>query len=256
MKVGRVPILTDDEISEIPHFVKDYTSRLRSRSYVPDVVHGYLGVQKGIGVTRFLPILSKEDMAVYYHLCTLIGGEVIVHKDRIFGGWRAITTTGIPESSEDAEREAKAFQQGYFSGSFSNVMWFNAFRSFTQLVRKLVSDPTLGAYVATTDIANFYDSIEIPRLVRKLRRDMSKKYQEEIDFLEVFLGLWNRRTTGYARSSTGIPQEIISDGSRFLSHYYLQDFDSKFSDYCSANFLVYVRFSDDILIFGSSRQRI
>lgn len=256
MKDGRVPILNDDEIDEIPSFVNNYTAKLKSRSYVPDVVHGYLGIKKGAGVTRFLPILSKEDMAVYYHLCTLIGGEVIVHRENVFGGWRAITTSGIPESSEEAEREAKAFQEGYFSGAFSNVMWFNAFRSFTQLVRKLISDPSLGPYVATTDIANFYDSIEIPRLVRKLRRDMPKRYQEEINFLELFLGLWNRRTTGYARSSTGIPQEIISDGSRFLSYYYLQDFDAKFSNYCNENSLIYVRFSDDMLVFGSSKRKI
>ncbi|WP_343504242.1 RNA-directed DNA polymerase [Alloyangia pacifica] len=256
LKSGRVPIVSDDDINNIPRFVEDYTARLRSRSYVPDVVHGYLGVQKGAGVTRFLPILSKEDMAVYYHLCTLIGGEVIVRRDKVFGGWRAITTSGVPESSEEAEREAKAFQQGYFAGALSNVMWFNEFRSFTQLVRKLVSDSSLGPYVATTDIANFYDSIEIPRLVRKLRRDMPKRYQEEINFLELFLNLWNRRTTGYARSSTGIPQEIISDGSRFLSYYYLQDFDEKFDNYCRRNSLIYIRFSDDILVFGSSKQRI
>lgn len=202
LKAGRVPVLKDDELGEIPTFVETYTERLRSRSYVPDVVRGYLGVQKGAGVARFLPILSKEDMAIYYHLCTLIGGKVITHRPRIFGGWRAITTSGVPESSDEAELEAKAFQQGYFAGAFSNVMWFNAFRSFTQLVRKMTSDSSLGPYVATTDIANFYDSIEIPRLVRKLRRDMPRKYQEEIDLLDLFLSLWNRRTTGYARSST------------------------------------------------------
>lgn len=256
LKDGLVPMLTDEEIAEIPSFLERYTVKLKTRSYVPDVVHGYLGIKKGAGVTRFLPILSKEDMAVYYHLCTLIGGEVIAHKDNIFGGWRAQTTPGVPESSEEAKREAEAFQEGYFSGTSYKVMWFNEFKSFTQLVKKLVSDPSLGVYVATTDIANFYDSIEIPRLVRKLRRDMPVRHQVEIDFLELFLGLWNRRTTGYARSSTGIPQEILSDGSRFLSHYYLQDFDVKFTKYCDEKSLVYVRFNDDMLVFGSSKQKL
>ncbi|WIV49968.1 RNA-directed DNA polymerase [Marivivens sp. LCG002] len=256
LKSGRVPLLSDEDLSSIPQFVEAYTARLRSRSYLPDVAHGYLGVEKGVGVTRFLPILSKEDMAIYYHLCTLIGEKVIIKRERIFGGWRAITTSGMPNNSEEAEREAKAFQQGYFSGAFSNVMWFDAFRSFTQLVKNLISDSTLGPYVATTDISNFYDSIEIPRLIQKLRRDMPKEHHEEISFLEIFLGLWNRRITGYTQSSTGIPQEIISDGSRFLSHYYLQDFDAKFSDYCASKSLVYVRFADDMLIFGRSKQRI
>ncbi|PLS19806.1 hypothetical protein C0U40_19895, partial [Amylibacter cionae] len=111
-------------------------------------------------------------------------------------------------------------------------MWLDEFRSFTQLIRKLTKTASSGTYVATTDVANFYDSIEIPRLIERLRRDMPSDSHEEIELLEVFLGLWDRRTTGYSRSSKGIPQEIISDGSRFLSHYYLQDFDEDFGQYC------------------------
>ncbi|MGR3452960.1 RNA-directed DNA polymerase [Pseudooceanicola sp.] len=198
-------------------------------------------------------------MAVYYHLCGQVGDKVLKKEPYIFGGWRSIPAkSGQPKKSMDAEeeREAKALQAGYFSDTFSSTMWLEQFRSFTQLIRELAKTASSGTYVATTDIANFYDSIELSRLVRKLRRDANGQLHEEIELLEVFLALWDRRTTGYSQSSKGIPQEIISDGSRFLSHYYLQDFDEKFKDYCAKKQLLYVRWADDMLIFGPSKKAL
>ena len=256
---GPVPIVRLSDFPSLKSFVSDYNRRLNNRSYVPDVVHGYLGLQKGSGVTRFLPILTKEDMAVYYHLCGQIGDKVLKKEPYIFGGWRSIPASsgGSKKSSdEEKEREAKAFQAGYFFDTFSSTMWLEQFRSFTQLIRELAKSSSSGPYVATTDIANFYDSIEIPRLIRKLRRDSNGELHEEIELLEVFLTLWNRRTTGYSSSSKGIPQEIISDGSRFLSHYYLQDFDENFKSYCTKRRLLYVRWADDMIIFGPSKKAL
>lgn len=254
---GPVPIVNSSDFRSLDSFVADYNTRLNNRSYVPDVVHGYLGLQKGGGVTRFLPILTKEDMAVYYHLCGQIGDKVLKKEPYIFGGWRSIpASSGPPKEPNDSEVElaARALQAGYFFDTFSSTMWLEQFRSFTQLIRELAKKSSSGTYVASTDIANFYDSIEIPRLVRKLRRDANGDLHEEIELLEVFLALWDRRTTGYSRSSKGIPQEIISDGSRFLSHYYLQDFDQKFKGYCAKRQLLYVRWADDMLIFGPSKK--
>ena len=233
--------------------------RIKNRSYVPDVVHGYLGLQKGTGVTRFLPILTKEDMAVYYHLCGRIGEQVLKHEQGIFGGWRSIPDSrnrSINQTSQQDELEAKAEQSGYFYDTFSDLMWLKQFKSFTELIRELTNQASSGRYVATTDIANFYDSVELQRLTRKLKRDTKGKLHEEIELLEVFLSLWDRRTTGYSPSSKGIPQEIISDGSRILSHYYLQDFDERFRNYCSKEQLRYVRWADDMLIFGPSKKAL
>ena len=259
LKNGQVPIVSRSDFSNVLQFVDDYNQRLRSRSYIPEVVHGFLGVQKGNGVTRFLPILSKEDMAVYYHLCGHIGARVLKQKTGIYGGWHSIPAGSQERYSSEyqrSEERAAILQNGYFSGTFSNTMWLDEFRSFTQLIRKLTKSASSGAFVATTDIANFYDSIEIPRLIDRLRRDMPGDPREEIELLEVFLGLWNRRTTGYSLSSKGIPQEIISDGSRFLSHYYLQDFDDEFGLYCEDLGLLYVRWADDMLIFGPNKKTL
>ncbi|MCP9480793.1 RNA-directed DNA polymerase [Shimia sp. CNT1-13L.2] len=198
-------------------------------------------------------------MAIYYHLCGYIGEKVLKKEPNVFGGWRSIPVTPrAPKTLTHTkdEIEAKAAQAGYFFDTFSDTMWLEQFKNFTQLIRELSKQASSGTYVATTDIANFYDSIELPRLVQKLRRDVQGELHEEIELLEMFLALWDRRTTGYSRSSKGIPQEIISDGSRFLSHYYLQDFDGKFMDYCRRNKLLYVRWADDMLIFGPSKRAL
>lgn len=83
---------------------------------------------------------------------------------------------------------------------------------------------------------------------------MFREPKDVIELLEVFLGLWDRRTKGYSRSSKGIPQEIITDGFRFLSHYYLQDFDDQFDAYCQEFGLLYIRWADDMLIFGPNKK--
>jgi hypothetical protein len=54
-------------------------------------------------------------------------------------------------------------------------------------------------------------------------------------------------------STKGIPQEIISDASRVLSHFYLQQLDVEFNYYCKSRNLTYIRWSDDILVFGGSK---
>ena len=258
LKNGPVPIVGTSDLMNFSEFVAVINSRLKTRSYIPEVVHGYLGIQKGNGVTRFLPILTKEDMAVYYHLCGYIGSKVLKPKPRIYGGWRSIPISPRPdiptENSNTQDYNAAVFQEGYFSDTFSNTMWLDEFKSFTQLIRSLTKNASSGAFVATTDIANFYDSIEIPRLIERLRRDMHDDANDEIELLKVFLELWDRRTIGYSRSSKGIPQEIVSDGSRFLSHYYLQDFDDKFTSYCDTHGLVYVRWADDMLVFGPNKK--
>lgn len=235
-------------------WVSAANERLKTRAYIPDIVHGYLGMEKRMGVTRFIPILTKEDMAIYYHICGIVGDRLLKDVGNIYGGWRSIPTSansGKYFGAKSLEGVAGEFQQNYYMSTFSNSAWFQQFKSFNEAIGKLVGEGNVGNYVMKTDIANFYDSIDVGRLLKKIRRD-APDLDQVVDLLDVFLSYWNRRTTGYMASSKGIPQEIISDGSRNLSHYYLQDFDNTFLRYCERHSLTYMRWADDILIFGSS----
>jgi len=223
---------------------------ISDHTYLPSTIHGYLGIQKGGGVTRFLPVLTAIDMAVYYYLCYTLAPRILVKKSGVFGAWHM-----KPKISAEKEEESAAFGQGYGVDPFSSYWWLKEWKQFNELISALLVDPSVGKYVVATDIANFYDSIEVPRLISKIRLKVHDK-QDLVDALYAFLSSWNRKHMGYMASTKGIPQEMISDASRILSHFYLQDFDEEFSKYCAAENLTYVRWSDDFLIFGGSNQKL
>ena len=258
LQTGIVPIVTSSDFSNLDEVVQCLNDEIHTNSYIPGVGHGFLGVEKTSGVTRFVPILGKEDMAVYYQLCGELGDQVLKNVPGIYGGWQVVPVRKISEEMDFSERQqaiATSYQQGYFSDTLSNAAWFQGFQRYSQLVRDLVEEGDFGNFVGVTDIANFYDSIDLSRLMAKLLKELPN-YREHVDLLNVFLSFWNRRTTGYQPSSKGIPQEIISDGSRNLAHFYLQDFDEKFLEYCESHELRYIRWADDMLIFGPSPQKI
>jgi hypothetical protein len=259
LETSLVPIVSKEDLLKLDTDIDDLNSNIRSNSYMPGTGHGYFGVEKRLGVTRFLPILSRIDMAVYYQLCGELGDLVLINRADIYGGWQVVPQ---PEGTEDLDRNSRneviaaRYQQGYFQDTLSNSAWFQGFKSFTQLITKLIEKKDgYGNYVAITDVANFYDSIDVFRLISKLRNRLPE-YSSHLELLQVFLNFWNRRSTGYQASTKGLPQEIISDGSRNLSHFYLQDFDDQFSAYCELEGLRYVRWADDMLVFGPSPQKL
>ncbi|WP_419909060.1 RNA-directed DNA polymerase [Hoeflea sp.] len=283
LRGSQIPVVSDESYKNLDGIVVKTNDDLKTKAYMPSIGHGYLGTQKGVGVTRFLPVLSEIDLAVYYHICFVLSDRILENRTGVFGGWHIIpqsqkrgalsdvdngdpvhVTTQNPETGrgyEDisatsditAEEEALSFLQDYFSDPFTSTTWLKEWRQFYALIAELCSQSDIGNYVAQTDIANFYDSIEIPRLIKNLRRD-AHDMEEYIETLEVFLGYWNRRLNGYQFSTKGIPQEILSDASRILAHYYLDDFDRRFMEYCNENELTYVRWADDFLIFGKSKK--
>lgn len=259
LRSNQVPIVSEKRYKDLPKVVEATNKALISKEYMPSIGHGYLGQSKGQGVTRFLPILSDVDMAVYYHICFTLSDVILKQNERVFGGWHLVPKNqqkgNIGDQTEFSEKEARGFLQSYYSDPFSSTLWLKEWRSFTDLIQELCAQSGIGNYVIQTDVANFYDSIEITRLIRNLRRD-ANKYEEYIETLELFLSYWNRRINGYQASTKGIPQEIISDASRILSHYYLQDFDDDLCEYCEGNDLVNIRWADDILIFGKSKSSL
>jgi hypothetical protein len=254
LRDSSVPIVDPDLYANADDVASYLSASISDRVFLPSTIHGYLGIQKGGGVTRFLPILQARDMAVYYYLCYKLAPKILVKKKGIYGAWHM--KPQIAETQNDAiEQQAEAFGQAYGSNPFSSHWWLQNWKAFTDLIREIVSDTKVGPYVISTDIANFYDSIEIPRLISEIRISAPQE-NDTIEALSAFLSSWNRRHTGYMPSTKGIPQEIVSDASRILAHFYLQYFDENFSKYCEENNLTYVRWSDDILVFGGSRQKL
>ena len=259
LETSLVPIVSRQNLADLDGEIDKLNHKIRTNAYMPGTGHGYFGVEKNLGVTRFLPILSRTDMAVYYQLCGELGDLALINQPDIYGGWQVVPQ---PDGIQNLNRASRAeiissrYQQGYFQDTLSNAAWFQGFRSFTQLITEIINEKDeYGNYVAITDIANFYDSIDVSRLISKLREKLPE-HPSHLELLQLFLNFWNRRSTGYQASTKGIPQEIISDGSRNLSHFYLQDFDEFFASYCREEGMRYVRWADDMLIFGPSQKKL
>ena len=255
---GPLPVVSSTDRSRLRKIVDRLDGDLQTRNYMPSVIHGYFGVEKSYGVTRFLPILTGEDLLVYYHLCRTVADGVLLTRPGIFGGWRSVPKSqSIEEIRKFLQEEglAELSAGSYMRASLGSSVWWQEFRKFTTLIDDLTKSTEFGNYVIQTDISNFYDSIEVPILTRRLRRESTVE-EDVIEALEAFLGSWNRRTLGYGLSTKGIPQEILSDASRVLSHYYLQRFDRAMVNYCVARNLRFTRWADDILVFGPSEKML
>ncbi len=144
----------------------------------------------------------------------------------------------------------------YSSNTFNKLAWFKEWSSYAELLSAILSDKKFGNYVLTTDIANFYDTIDVGRLCDSIRSEVVTAKADVVTLLRYFLQYWDRRVRGYSPSSKGIPQELISDASRTLANFYLHDFDTEFKAICAQRDAAYVRWADDIVIIGKSKKSL
>lgn len=250
-----VPIVDSADLASIAGRVDDIVKSISNNSYIPGIGHGYLGYLKSAGCTRFVPMLTKEDMAVFYLIVMSLQDYLVKDMPGVYGAWRIVPKNALKENKlEESLEENNAgldVIDPYFSESFARKAWFKDWTSFTDLLSETCSDASVGNYVLTSDIANFYDTIDVNNLMDRIRSAVPDS-SEIIALLGYFLKYWDRRIKGYSPSSKGIPQEIISDASRILANFYLQPFDEKFINICKAEGVVYIRWADDIVLFGSS----
>lgn len=129
-----------------------------------------------------------------------------------------------------------SFRLHSWMGLFRNPIksWVNMRRYARRLQRKF---PNL--FLASTDIASFYENIDIDQLARDLKITTGPYWAH--NYIEQFLRGFN--TDANAR---GIPQG--TNASAVLANLYLVQID----DLLTRNQLRYVRYSDDFYIFGDS----
>lgn len=69
-----VPIVSKDQLvkSEVDKEILEIKDQFRLSQYLADTNHGFLGINKSHGVTRFIPIITSRDLLIYYYICYLI----------------------------------------------------------------------------------------------------------------------------------------------------------------------------------------
>ena len=64
--LSKVPVVDKYEKKQLAEVLLKLKKSIKTNKYLPDVPIGYLGMPKGVGVTRFIPIITAEDLLVYY----------------------------------------------------------------------------------------------------------------------------------------------------------------------------------------------
>jgi hypothetical protein len=88
-----VPVVSLTELQNVAQTVSSLNLEISDKAYIPSNGHGFLSLEKNMGVSRFLPILTSRDMIVYYQICGDIGDKVLVRQDGVFGGWHSVPTS-------------------------------------------------------------------------------------------------------------------------------------------------------------------
>lgn len=228
-------------LNELYHSVTDY-------SYSPSHPRHYILVNKHNGVARFVPTFNREDYCVYYLCIKLLENEIAINRiDGTFGGWTLGNPIRLKEEQEIIELDYIPFN------TLNDLLWAEEWRSFQSISRKYKDTGEYG-YFLNLDIANFYDTINLAILERKIRHIIPKSKQGVVTLLMHFLQNWNKRIEGYNIKTVGLPQDEIGDCSRILANFYLQDFDLAMKNICDKYNSRYIRFADDQIIFTKDKE--
>jgi hypothetical protein len=235
------PISKNIFLSDLHQSVTDFT-------YSPSHPRHYISVNKHNGVARFIPTFNRADYCVYYLCIKLLENEIAINRiEGTFGGWTLGNPIRLKEEQEIIELDYVPFN------TFNDLSWAEEWRSFQSISRKFV-DTGEYKYFLNLDIANFYDTINLSILERKIRHIIPKGKQEIVTLLLHFLQNWNKRMEGYNIKTVGLPQDEIGDCSRILANFYLQDFDLAMKNICEKYNSKFIRFADDQIIFTKDKE--
>ncbi|MEX2375949.1 MAG: RNA-directed DNA polymerase [Dehalococcoidia bacterium] len=234
--------------------LSDLRATVERGEYTPNPIVALLSIPKGEGVPRFIPVFTWQDYAVYYAAVRAVDEQLAARiVPGTFGGW---SLGGAARRSEQGRAEelltAAPADISAPPSSYNQLAWVQNWNQFSKLLYGTFRDAPDNSYFVSFDIANFYDSIDLPRLERLLR-DLAPGEAFSIEVLFFLLGSWNNRQTSYARSSKGLPQDIVGDCSRVLANGYLLPFDEAISQRSTQMGATYLRYVDDMVIAGKSR---
>ena len=256
--------------AEQRQFVSGLYRDVVSGAYHPQPPRGYLVEDKGHGVARIIPVLSVRDSCIYLFCVKSL--EVFLSGNRVhgtFGGWqlgspireaeereRNTIFSSNSDDEEDAGDDSDGFEYGG-EGSYHPTKWYKNWKDYQNWAHGKSRDILLSVFVHF-DIGNFYDSIDLSLLERRVLSACHSQNMEIIDLLFLLLRGWNRELGGYRGKSIGLPQDEVSDCSRLLANFYLQEYDQIMKRYCDdiLGGAVYLRYSDDQIVMTRNQRDV
>jgi len=219
---------------------------LISYNYNVSTPQEYIYLTKNKYVARIIPVFTIQDEAIYFYLCKQIEDDISKNRvDGTFGGWRIGNSIKV---LEDEELE-------YVINSYDPSLWLKNWKDFQKYIYTNLEMYNYK-YALKIDIANFYDSIDINLLSRKLYRSCKKEKYEVVELIIYLLKYWNKKYNNYNENNVGIPQNEFGDQSRLLANLYLNDYDISMEKICDDNDCKYSRFADDQIILFNEDEEI
>jgi hypothetical protein len=176
-----------------------------------------------------------------------------------YGGWSL--GNALRQQEEDEHDAAAPDEMVYLGGDYvvpfsvDPLAWQKHWGEFQRVAFREARRENLE-YFIKFDIANFYDSVRLDLLERKLRAVVASDKGGVIDLLFVLLRNWNRQFEGYGPKSVGLPQEEAGDCSRIMANLYLQQYDRLMRSACKEAIGegIYLRYADDQIIMCQEKQ--
>ena len=219
----RDPIDHIDFEVNLTNELEEIKSRIERGDYSPSRPRMLSSAKKN-GISRPTVSMSIDDAVVFFFCLEQLDKEIIekVRNKNIRGGVM-LTPTPFPNEGD--------FYEHYF-------------RDWLELMDSIQDSLTYHDYLATTDIASYFDNVDIEVLENLLRNSVDGKS----NVLELLCYLLHgvKLRFGYQTSlKTGLVQDD-SDGCRLLAYFYLYEHDNRMMKFCNNIGADYFRFADDM----------
>lgn len=235
--------------------IDDIYQKVNTGHYHPLRPIGVYSIPKHNLVPRLIPVLTATDNILYHYLIKEIEESLLATKPKsvkTFGAYRVLTTA----KKKDNDRRKYDFididdiSVGKYTVSYS---WFPSWGEFNETVKNYFDRNKKKKVFVKTDIANFYDNIDLRLLENKVRSCLDDSKLSAVNILFKLLQGVNSYSYKYNYQGKGLPQDETSDCSRLLANYFLYDFDKEFDAICKKLDCTYIRYCDDMIIMCNDK---
>lgn len=224
--IVRDPLDYIDFELELTSNLNDIIYEIKDNKYKPKHPYTHLSA-KVKGINRPTVILDIKDALIYRFCIEQIEDELIekTRQKNIRGG---IKITGNVNPNNDGDYYEK---------------WFKDWKEHQDNLKESLERKK---YLVTTDIASYFENINILVLKDAIRSDIQGK-KMIVNLLFYLLENIHIRYEYEVNNYTGLPQEDI-DCSRLLAYYFLYPHDDNIAEFCEKHDTEYYRFVDDMSI--------
>ena len=232
--------------------ISETIDRLQTNTYQPRPLFK-IEVPKGALAFRPGAVIPIQDRTVLFAILLVIAGEIDKKLPKSVFSWRLkdpIPKKG-PIFSESDITDLPFLKKGTIRDEVDPFEgWYRLWPEFDRKTRRVYQEKGYR-FLATSDIAAYFENIQLPILRDQLLRHVPNDV-ELVNLMLFFLESWCDKTTDGRIHHRGIPQGNAI--SSFLGNVFLLPLDEEFAELEKLHDIRYFRYMDDVRIFTKSRE--